>query len=146
MQVDTGADSTVISSKMWTELTKPQLDGKMRHLETYDGQQLTLLGLLTCDVEWNGSRLTQKQLGVVQSDKKFGLLGRDPLPKHGVKNVTTEHLPGVKSYKAHVKLISRSQPLQSRENTSTFSRQGHREAEIDGQTGHHSTGTAWRSH
>ena len=44
MQVDTGADSTVISSKIWTELGKPQLDGKMRHLEAYDGHQLTLLG------------------------------------------------------------------------------------------------------
>ena len=29
MQVDTGADSTVISSKIWTELGKPQLDGKI---------------------------------------------------------------------------------------------------------------------
>ena len=35
MQVDTGADSTVISPKIWTELGKPQLDGKKRHLEAY---------------------------------------------------------------------------------------------------------------
>ena len=35
MQVDTGADSTVISSKIWTELGKPQLDGKIRHLEAF---------------------------------------------------------------------------------------------------------------
>ena len=55
IQVDTGADSTVISSKIWTEFGKPQLDGKMRHLEAYDGNQLTLLGSLTCDLEWNGS-------------------------------------------------------------------------------------------
>ena len=105
MQVDTGADSTVISSKIWTELGKPQLDGKIRHLEAYDGHQLTLLGSLICDVEWNGSRLTQKQLAVVQSDKEFGLLGRDLLPKHGVNNITAEHLPAVKGFKAHVKLI-----------------------------------------
>ena len=51
MQVDTGADSTVISTKIWTELGKPQLDGKVRHLEAYDGHQITLLGSLTCDVE-----------------------------------------------------------------------------------------------
>ena len=51
MLVDTGADSTVISSKIWTELAKPLLDGKTRHLEAYDGHQLTLLGSLTCDVE-----------------------------------------------------------------------------------------------
>ena len=111
MQVDTGADSTVISSKIWTELGKPQLDGKIRHLEAYDGHQLTLLGSLTCDVEWNGSRLTQKQLAVVQSDKEFGLLGRDLLPKHGLNNITAEHLPAVKGYKAHVKLIPGTQPM-----------------------------------
>ena len=51
MKVDKGADSTAISSKIWTELGKPQLDGKIRHLEAYDGHQLTLLGSLTWDVE-----------------------------------------------------------------------------------------------
>ena len=51
MQVDTGADSTVISSKIWTELGKPQLDGKIRHLEAHEGHQLTLLGSLTCVVD-----------------------------------------------------------------------------------------------
>ena len=52
MQVDTGADSTVISSKILNELRKPQLDGKIRHFEAYDGHQVTLLGSLTGDVEW----------------------------------------------------------------------------------------------
>ena len=111
MQVDTGADSTVIESKIWTEFGKPQLDGKIRHLESFDGHQLTLLGSLTCDVEWNGSRLTQKQLAVVQSDKEFWLHGRDLLPKHGVNNIKAEHLPAVKGYKAHVKLIPGTQPM-----------------------------------
>ena len=111
MQVDTGADITVISSKIWTELGKPQLDGKIRQLEAYGGHQLTLLGSLTCDVEWNGSKLTQKQLAVVQSDKKFELLCRDLLPKHGVNIITAEHLPAVKAYKAHVKLIPGTQPM-----------------------------------
>ena len=111
MQVDTGAGSIVISSKIWTELGKPQLDGKIRHLEAYDGHQLTLLGSLTCDVEWNRSMLTQKQLAVMLSDKEFGLLGGDFLPKHGVNNITAEHLPAMKGYKAHVKLIPRSQPM-----------------------------------
>ena len=92
-------------------LGNPQLVGKMKHLEVHDGHQLTLLGSLTCDVEWNESRLTQKQLAVVQSDKEFGLLGRDLLPKHGVNNITIEHLPAIKIYKAHVKLIPGSQPM-----------------------------------
>ena len=74
MQGDTVADATVMPSKIWSELGKPQLDGNIRHLEAYDCHQLMLLGSLTCDVEWNGSRPAQKQVAVVQSDKKFGLL------------------------------------------------------------------------
>ena len=111
MQVDTGADSTVISSLIWTELGKPQLNWKVRRLEAYDGHQLTLLGSLTCDVEWNGSKYRQQQLAVVQSDKKFGLLGRDILPQEGINAVSDERLPAVKGYKAHVKLIPGSQPM-----------------------------------
>ena len=53
MQVDTGANSTVITSKIWTQLGKPQLDSKIRHLEAYDGHRLTILGSLTCDIRWN---------------------------------------------------------------------------------------------
>ena len=111
MQVDTGADSTVISSLIWTELGKPQLNGKVRRLEAYDGHQLRFLGSLTCDVEWNGSKYRQQQLAVVQFDKKFGLLGRDILPQEGINAVSDERLPAVKGYKAHVKLIPGSQPM-----------------------------------
>ena len=81
MQVDTGADSTVISSLIWTELGKPQLNGKVRRLEAYDGHQLTLLGSQTCDLEWDGSKYRQQQLAVVRSDKKFGLLGETYYPQ-----------------------------------------------------------------
>ena len=111
MHVDTGARSTVISPKKWTELGKPQLDGKIRHLEAYDSHQLTLLGSHTCDIEWNGSRITQKQVAVVQSDKEFGLHGRDLLPKLGLNNITAKHLSAVKDYKAHVKLIPGTEPM-----------------------------------
>ena len=111
MQVDTGADSTVISSLIWTELGKPQLNGKVRRLEAYDGYQLTLLGSLACDVEWNGSKYRQQQLAVVQSDKKFGLIGRDILAKEGINAVSDGRLPAVKGYEAHVKLIPGKQPM-----------------------------------
>ena len=110
MQIDTGAESTVISSKIWTELGKSQLNDRIRHLEAYDGHQLTLLGSLTCDIEGNGSRLTDKQPAVVQSDKEIGLLGRDILPKHRV-NITYYHLPAVRGYKAHVMLIPGTHPM-----------------------------------
>ena len=47
----------------------------------------------------------------MQSDKKFGLLGRDILPQEGINAVSDERLPAVKGYKAHVKLIPESQPM-----------------------------------
>ena len=94
MQVDTSADITVILSKIWTELGKPQLHGKIRHLKAYDGHQLPL--------------------AVLQSDNKFGLLGRDLLLKHGVKKIKTERLSAGKGYKAHVKLIPGSLPMFSK--------------------------------
>ena len=79
MQVGTGADGTVISSKIWTELGKPQLDGKIRHLEAYYGHQLTLLGSLTCDVEWNRSMFTQKQLAVLEPVQPGGVTNASPV-------------------------------------------------------------------
>ena len=47
----------------------------------------------------------------MQSDKEFGLPGRDHLPKHSVINITTNQLPAVKGYKAHVKLIPGSESI-----------------------------------
>ena len=71
----------------------------------------------------------------MQSDKEFGLLGRDLQPKHDVNNITAEHLTAVKGYKAHVKLIPGTQRMFSKaRNTSSSSKQGHREAETNGQT------------
>ena len=111
MHVDTGADSTVISSLIWNGLGKPQLNGKVRRLEAYDGHQLTLLGSLTCGIDWKGSKYRKQQLAVVQSDKKFGLLGRNILPQEGINAVNDEILHAVKGHKAHVKLRPGSQPM-----------------------------------
>ena len=52
-----------------------------------------------------------KKLAVVHSAKEVGLLGRKLLPKNGVNNLTTKHLPVVKGYKAHMMLIPGSQPM-----------------------------------
>ena len=83
MQVNTGADSTVISSLIWTELGKSHFNGKYR----------------------------QQHLAVVQWDKKFGLLGRDILPQEGINAVSDKRLPAVKGYKAHDKVIPGSQSI-----------------------------------
>ena len=104
MQVNTGADSTLISSLMWTEFGKLQLNWKVRCLEAYDGHQLTLLGSLTCNFVWNGSKYRQQHLAVVQSDKSFGLPRTDILPQEGINAMSDNRLPVVKGHKVHVKL------------------------------------------
>lgn len=43
MQIDTGADVSVISSRMWNELGCPQLEKYGRKLEVYDGHNLRTL-------------------------------------------------------------------------------------------------------
>ena len=77
--------------------------------------------------------------------KGFGLLDRGLLPKHVVNNITTEHLPVVKLYKALVNLIPESKPIffKARKQPLRPSREGHKDA---GQRGQPWTGTARRSH
>ena len=118
---------------------KHHLGDKIRHLEANGGHKLTLLESLTCEVEWKGSRLTQKQLVVVQSDKEFGLLGRD---LHSRAPICCQGLQS--SCEADTR--NTVNILQSQKNTSTSSRQGHREAGTNGQTGHPGTSTARRSY
>ena len=77
----------------------------------------------------------KKQRAIVESDKEYGLPGRDILPKHAVNNITTEHLPAMKGYKAQVKLIPGSKPTCKAKNTSNSSKQGHRKAGTDGRSG-----------
>ena len=69
--------------------------------------------------------------------KKIGLLGRQLLPKYGVINITTEHLPANKGLQSSCEVDTKitANVLRSQRNTSTSSRQGHREAGTDGQAG-----------
>ena len=91
----------MISSKIWTELGKPRMDGKLRHLEAYASHQSKLPGSSTCIVEWNGSRHTKTTGSLI---KNLDFLADTFYP-------STVHLPAVKGSKAHVKLIPGSQPI-----------------------------------
>ena len=50
----------------------------------------------------------------LQLCKEFGLLGRNILAQEGINTVCDEKLPAVKGYKAHVELITGSQPMFSK--------------------------------
>ena len=77
MQIDTGADVSVISTKVLKDIFDSQrLDKYSQKLEVYDGHELTTRGKMTAVVDRNGKH----QVGdivVVESSKPFGLLGRN---------------------------------------------------------------------
>ena len=128
--------------------TSHQSIGKIRNFEVYVGHQSRLLQTLTCNVGWKGSMYTQKQLAVVQS-KKIGLIGKDRLLKQGMNE--KRHIrpltccEGLQS-SCEVNTRITVNFLQSQQNISTSSRQSHREAKTDGQTGHSGYCSAMRSH
>jgi hypothetical protein len=109
MQIDTGASVSVILSKMWTEMGKLKLANSAKHLEAYNGHSFKMLGKLTATVD-RLNRFSVTEFIVVQSDKLFGLLGRDLLgPSETVymSNIAkeTEYLPTIKGFVGKMNLV-----------------------------------------
>ena len=84
----------------------------------------------------------------MQSDKEIELFHRDLLPKHGAESITVDHLPAVKGYKNSFEADARitANFMQSKKALSAASRQSHREAGTDGETGHPWAGTEKKSY
>ena len=77
MQIDTGADVSVICTKVWKDIFDSQrLDKYSQKLEVYDGHELTTRGKMTAVVERNG-KYQVGDIVVVESSKPFRLLGRN---------------------------------------------------------------------
>jgi hypothetical protein len=109
MQIDTGASVSVISSKMWTDLDKPSLGKSFKRLEAYDGHAMKTMGTFTSVLEHNGV-LSPIVLTVVDSEKSFGLLGRDILNEvscigHIAIQTCVEPLPTIKGVVARMQLV-----------------------------------------
>lgn len=116
MQVDTGASVSVLSSKIWEDLNRPELEKCNRRLEAYDGHSLKTLGKLVTVVELR-KRLHPVELMVVSSSKSFGLLGRDLLDSDAIFHGSTasappkvEPLPTIKGVKAHMEMLEGARP------------------------------------
>ena len=92
MQVEAGANSLVISSVIWSELDKPQIDPKIRRLEAYDGQQLTGLGSLACDTEWKRIKSRQQQLAIAQSHEIWPTRESNTIPRRHQHSVLWKYL------------------------------------------------------
>ena len=123
MQFNTIIDCTVILFIIWTELDTPQFCGEMRGLEAYDRHQLTLLGLLTMDFEWNRCKYKQQKVAVVQSDQELGLLGRDRLPQESTETVCDESQKKQGSRETHTGITANA--AQGQEDTSILLKQVH---------------------
>ena len=111
MQLDTGASVSVISSRMWRQLGQPRLRKSSRRMEAYDGRCLTTLGKFVATMEKDG-RYHSAELTVVQSEKEFGLLGRDLLQAedalqsvHHSSEENSEFLPSIKGVQASMELL-----------------------------------------
>lgn len=111
MQVDTGASCSVISTVMWKQMGKPPLTKCLKRLEAYDGHTLKTAGKFTALLE-KRNVCYPVQLVVVESEKTFGLMGRDILDDIKAKNVYyssskayVDTLPTIKGVVAGMQLI-----------------------------------------
>jgi hypothetical protein len=108
MQVDSGADRSVISSSMWKKLGSPKLKKYFGGSEAYDGHKMKVIGELEECYERDGIFKVARFL-VIDSCKNFGLLGRDLIEEcHHVEQTSdvldSDYLKVIKNFKASIKL------------------------------------------
>lgn len=116
MQVDTGADVSIISSKLWQDIGCPKLEEYNHKLEVYDGHSLNVLGKIHPEIIYNNKNVNCN-LVVVKANRNFGLLGCDILKakeitefiNHNKKDL--EILPVIKGYKATMDLVNGAKPM-----------------------------------
>ena len=75
MQNDTGSSVTIILTKIWREIGSPTLSTSPRWIEAYDGNRMLCLGHLKCEIPWE--KIHSVDVAVIESEKEFGLIGRD---------------------------------------------------------------------
>lgn len=116
MQIDTGADTSVISTKIWKDIFgSRKLEKFHQILEVYDEHRLTTRGKMIATVERNGKFLLGDII-IVESSKPFGLLGRNFLDmansimfnQNQSSAESTEILPVIKGVKATMELKENS--------------------------------------
>ena len=98
MEVDTGASVSIISeatyNKLWSKDQAPQLQPSHVNLETYTGEQLSILGVIEVTALYEGQQHPHLNLLVVKGSGP-SLLGRDWLRKIRLnwKELHLHHLP-----------------------------------------------------
>uniref|UniRef100_A0A1I7XH92 RNA-directed DNA polymerase n=1 Tax=Heterorhabditis bacteriophora TaxID=37862 RepID=A0A1I7XH92_HETBA len=80
MQLDTGADITMVNQTAWKKIGAPKLDEPSISARTADGKQLPLLGVFTCTYEYNNFRV-QGQCHVAETTQLLGLDWINSIPE-----------------------------------------------------------------
>ena len=110
MQIDTGADVSIISSKLWKDLGEPKLKHHNMKLTAYDGHIMKCLGYFTAEVETE-KRIHAIKLTVIESEKSYGLLGQDiiedtkTINSATAKNKSSDFLPVIRGVQAKMELL-----------------------------------------
>uniref|UniRef100_A0A1I8JIX7 peptidylprolyl isomerase n=1 Tax=Macrostomum lignano TaxID=282301 RepID=A0A1I8JIX7_9PLAT len=106
MQVDTGAEISLIPQNLWRQLGRPTLRKCRRILRQFDGSSIACLGEFTASLETN-SKFVTIDLVVTAAEKKHGLLGMDniKLQEDAVTINAVQQLGCLKGFKAKIRLV-----------------------------------------
>ena len=112
-QLDTGAAISLLSKPQWEELGFPTLEPTDISPTNFDGSVIETLGELRTEIVIE--RKIQVKFIVVNSNKRFGLIGRDIID-HEKSNVCTysvenQYLPTVRGFTASIVLKDEEKPL-----------------------------------
>ncbi|PAA86570.1 hypothetical protein BOX15_Mlig030946g1 [Macrostomum lignano] len=118
MQLDTGAEISLIPSNHWELLGRPPLRKTRRILRQFDGSIITCLGEFTATWETE-SQFHTVDLVVTAAQKSHGLLGMDNLNFDQNPSITTlsasiaavEQLPHLRGFDAKIKLVDGARPF-----------------------------------
>ena len=109
MQVDTGADISIIPRNFWEKLGKPTLSTFSKILRNYDNSAMKALGSLTACVELD-NKYSVINLIVVDVEKRFGLLGSDVIHIETLGLHTINTTGCLEGYEAKIKIMDNAMP------------------------------------
>ena len=112
-QLDTGASVSIMSERQWQDLGQPKLEPTNLAPTNFDGSALKTLGELHTEIFIEN--LLQAKFIVVESNKCFGLIGRDIIDQQNsnvcTHSVESEELPTIRGYTASIVLADPNKPL-----------------------------------
>ena len=112
MQIDTGADVSLIPQNFWKKLGSPSLRKCNKALRQFDGSAIACLGQFSAALELE-DKFLPIDLIVTKAEKHHGLLGMDNIKvQEGALTVhSVQQLGLLKDFQAKIKLVEGSKPF-----------------------------------